>query len=770
MKITTNKLFLGILLFGLITIFLVLFNIQLFYLRAIFSFIFLTAIPGLLIMLMLKIRKIGFWEYSVYAIGLSIVFLMFAGLAVNWILPWLHVTNKPLSLIPLITSFDIILSIFGLIAFRRNKKISFKIKFPKFNKVSKVFLITPIIFPILSILGAITLNNSGSNYLTMITLVGIAICVFLIVLFRDKLNEHIYPWIILLISVSLLLMWWLRSWYISGVDTNVEYHIFQLIKEHKYWSMSLFNSAYNACLSVSILPTIYSIFLKINDLYIFKLIIPLLFSMVSVVVYLFLKRYTEDIFAFLAVFFFMSQPDFPSGAGIPIRQEIGLLFFALALLTLFNRIIGKIPKNLLLLAFLFSMIVSHYSTTYIALTLFIFTYLVCFLFRKTEENKYFSKIYKKLNLKRQREMQKKKYYLNIIIVLSCIIFTFLWYAQLTKISNNFVDFTNKSIQNMKNVFSDDVRQEQTSIFGQFSIFYKQDDPTLLLQNYIKEVTYEYKNIPSISLYPQNILNGYSVKVIFTDLLPLKTNTILISTVYLYEELILKLVKLLIIMGLLYIIFLKLKKQEIDIEYVSLTIFSLLGLLAVMIFPFASITYDITRTYQQMLVLLALPAILGSLILLKFINKNILLIFISIVFLSYFLLLSGFITQIIEGTSDSMQLTNNGENYEELYTHESEIKSANWLFSNEDKKDLTYADERGSYKLWLANNANNRVIGNIFPSTLDTNAYVYLSYSNIVGKKAYIDTRGQLISYVFPSRFLNINKNLIYNNGTSGIYK
>ena len=60
MKQTKNKLLSGILIFGLITNLLVLFDIQYFYLRAIFSFIFLITIPRLLIMLMLKIRKIGF--------------------------------------------------------------------------------------------------------------------------------------------------------------------------------------------------------------------------------------------------------------------------------------------------------------------------------------------------------------------------------------------------------------------------------------------------------------------------------------------------------------------------------------------------------------------------------------------------------------------------------------------------------------------------------------------------------------------------------------
>ena len=94
MNLSKNKFFLGILAFLLIVNLLVISNLDYFYTGTILSFIFLITIPGLLIMLMLKIREVRFWEYLVYTIGLSVSFIMFAGLAVNWILPWLHITNK----------------------------------------------------------------------------------------------------------------------------------------------------------------------------------------------------------------------------------------------------------------------------------------------------------------------------------------------------------------------------------------------------------------------------------------------------------------------------------------------------------------------------------------------------------------------------------------------------------------------------------------------------------------------------------------------------
>ena len=117
MKPNINKIILGILVFLLIVNILVIFNLNAFYIRAILSFIFIVTIPGLLIMLMFKIRSIGFWEYLVYTIGLSVSFIMSGGRAVNWTLPFLHITDKPLSLYPILICFDIFLLILKFIAY-----------------------------------------------------------------------------------------------------------------------------------------------------------------------------------------------------------------------------------------------------------------------------------------------------------------------------------------------------------------------------------------------------------------------------------------------------------------------------------------------------------------------------------------------------------------------------------------------------------------------------------------------------------------------------
>jgi uncharacterized membrane protein len=770
MTLTRNKIFFGILIFGLIANLLVYFNLQDFYLRAIFSFAFLTTIPGLLIMLILKVRKIGFWEYLVYSIGLSISFLMFGGLTVNWILPLVGI-NKPLSLIPFLISFDIFLLIFWIIAYKRNKEISLKIRLLKLNWLNKVFFIIPMVFPVLSILGAITLNNQGPNYLTMIMLSGIAIYIFLVVLFRKKLDKNIYPWAILMMSVSLLLMLSLRSWHIPAAgDIGEEYYVFQLTKENFHWGMSNWpKNAYNACLSITILPTIFSSFLAIHDEYVFKSVFPLIFSLTAVGIYLFYKRYVEEVVALIAGFFFISQMLFIE-MSILARQEISLFFFTLALLILFNEHISPILKEMLFLIFGFSMVVSHYTTTYVALAFFIFTYLTCFIFRKTESKIYLFKIFKKLSLRKKEKSNSRVYYLRGTMVLLLVVFTLFWNAWLTQTSGNLVNIVKDTFENIGKTFSRDLRSESTYILNQFNIFYKPKDQEILLKKFAEEVTLKYKNNTGLNLYPAEKYKDYELRVIFPQKLPPKINSVITSKIYLLREVLKKSSYIFILVGTFCILFGRIKILTVNIEYKIIILGCLIVLVGMTVLPIVTLMYPLERLYQQTLIALSLPAILGCLMFFKFLKEKSRINLIIIIFSLYFLFSFGFIPQIIGDQEPVMQLNNFGSMYDSLYTHEEEVKSIKWLSDNYNEKYLIYVDKITRRKLAAFGGIINTDWSVIMPSIIEKDAYVYSNYANTTVENTCELYGGTYLHYNFPTNFLNQNKNLVYNNGGSKIFK
>lgn len=754
--------------FGFITNMLVIYNIQYLYLRVIFSYISLTIIPGLLIMLMLKIRKVSPWEFVVYTIGLSISFLMFAGLAVNWILPLVNITNKPLSLTPLLISFDIILSIFGLIAYKNNEDLSLKIKLPQLNLISKIFLIISIIFPILSVLGAITLNNGGSNYLTMSMLGGVAAYVFLMVLLRNKLNENLYPWSILMMGMSLLLMYSLRSWFITGWDVHQEYRVFQLSKENLLWNMAkLPGNAYNACLSISILPTVLSSYLNINDGYIFKVIFQIIYSFVPVTIFLFLKKYSNSVISYLASFFFMSQFQFMQQMPALMRQEIAFMFFVLLLLILFETKLNVIIRNVIFLILGISMIVSHYSTAYIALFLLAFVYILYFLFRVTENRVFFTAIYQKLHLTEKGKYEKRIYHLRPIITIMLYLFTILWSSLLTQSSGNVTNVLKLTVLNMRNGFTNGIKSEnaQSALWGSTNTYTAAE-----ITNYAKDIALEYqKNRPWIKLYNPKTYINYFVEPIYLVTTP--NSNVIVGKIYGYIILISKrLIKISILLGVIYLVYSQFKKRMIHEEYIFMTLGCLLLLMLNILIPYISIAYNIERLYQQALVLLSLPAVLGVFVIFKNVkNDNLKLIFVVLMFNLYFLHYSGLLSRVVDGTSQ-MNLDNSGEDYNKFYVRQSEVNSVKWLSNNYDQNNMIYGDEYSNLNMISFTNIKVDAIPDILPSTIDEEAYVYSSYTNTTQNTAFVYHKQKQMAFKFPNEFLVQNKNIIYNNGDSEIFK
>jgi uncharacterized membrane protein len=240
--------------------------------------------------------------------------------------------------------------------------------------MEKVFYVLPVFFPILATLGAIVLNNGGSDILTLILLGSIAIYSLLLVLFRDKIAVDLYPYAIFFIGVASLFTTSLRSWYITGHDIEREFYVFQLTNTHHIWSMAFYQDAYNACLSITILPTVLTSLLSIQDMYVYKVIFQILFATSPVLVFFIIRNYTIPVFAFLSAFFFMSFPTFFNDMPMLNRQEIGFIFFGLVLYMMLLPKLSLSIRKILFIVFALSVIISHYSTNFVLLALVAFVY------------------------------------------------------------------------------------------------------------------------------------------------------------------------------------------------------------------------------------------------------------------------------------------------------------------------------------------------------------------------------------------------------------
>ena len=676
------------------------------FLRQILGFLFLTILPGLLILQILKLNKIDFLEKFVLSVGLSISFLMFFGLLINNFSLYMGY-ETPLSTIPLLISFNIAFIVFAITAYRTNKDKVFSL--PNFNLTTseKAFLVVPVFFPALSIFGMHIMNTSDNNIVLMLLLFSIPIYVAFVCFFNHKFPKRLYPAVIFLISISLLLLLSLRSNHIIGIDTHVEYYYFQTTLDNLYWG-AFGHTALDACLSISLLPTIYQSILNISTEFLFKILYSLIHSIIPLVIYILSKKYIGESYAFLASVFFMFQHRFILTPYGP-RTSVAISFFALAMMTLFNDKIDPLKKRILFIVFMASCMVSHYSTTYI----FLFIMLGSFVGMEILSKKY---------------TVKKVMSLTLVVLFFSMIF--FWYSQVTETAFNAgVGFIENTFKNLQDFFILESRGSGEALLGEG----------------IME-----KGIP------------HKIEFIFTWLTFALIGIGIITLIrrskeMSFPELNFKKPDFL--------------KDKFEVTYFMVAL-ACSGLLVVMIaLPFVAVGYSLDRLYAVAITILSVFFVIGGIIVAKYLDKLLYkkkivknkrevqgYVIMLLVLIPYFFCVTG-VTYQMFGVPRAITLNSEGEQYDAYYVHDQESYGAKWLKEYSESKSKIYADHHGRLILISQGKFSYYSIRSLPATKRIDEGYIYLRYYNVVNGE-------------FQSEYSHqfVGKSVICDNGESKIYR
>ena len=718
------------------------------FLRQIFGFLFLTLLPGLLILQILKLNKIGFLEKFILFWGLSISFLMFFGLSINNLSLSLGYEH-PLSTISLLISFNMAFIVLAIIGYKTKtfEKSFIKNWLPHFNLSTseKAFLVVPILFPALSIFGMHVMNTADNNIILMILLFLIPAYVIFVCFFNHKFPKRMYPVVIFLISISLLFLMALRSNHIIGMDAHLEYYFFQTTLSNLHWSV-FGHSTLDACLSISLLPTIYQLFLNISPEFLFKILYPSLYSISPLVIYIISKKYVEERYAFLASCFFIFQQSFLL-TTMNARTNTAILFFALAMMTLFNDKIGPLKKRILFIVFMASCMVSHYSTTYI----FFFIILGAFVGIEALSRKY---------------TFKKVVSLSLVILFFSMIF--FWYSQVTEAAFNAgVGFVENTLISLNRFFIEESRAGATQA---------------MLGEGIMQ-----KGIP------------HKIEFVFTwltfALIGIGIITLLVKRKeMLFPESNFKKPDFL--------------KEKFEVSYFVIALACSGLLVAIVALPFISKGYGIQRLYATAITILSMLFVIGGILLAKHfffftkrkpvlkekqksLTKNLSLkkktlpkkqkeegkenaevrayLIILLVLIPYFLCVTGVMYNIF-GVPNAIILNSEGKQYDMLYVHDQEIDCVKWLgkLYAEQKNPRIYAAAYGGKGL-----TSQGIISNVDRSSLSErkkiNGYIYLGYYNIINGKL-VDSSTDMVYNMTEYSDIFVGKSRIYDNGGSEIWK
>lgn len=359
--------FVVVLFLQLITFLATIFNIQIF--RQFFGFIYLTFIPGYILIKLLKLQNLNRLGKVLYSLGLSISFLMITGLIINEISRSFGVFN-PLSLfilLPILTTLIFIMSFFVYLRDDEKEILSNE------PNLSIKHILLFLLLPIFSIIGVISVNLSGNNLLLLMMFIIISVLCIICILYKSLIPSNLYSLVILIIAISLLFSNSLVSNQLSSFnsDNMHELLVFKNTLNNSYWSSAniysydIQNAKPHSMLSVTILPTIYSNFLNIEPEWIFKIIYPFIFSFVPVGLFLLWKKNIGIKYAFISSFIFMAFGTFYYEMIALNRQIIAEVFLTLLLLTIFNQGLNKRNIIACFTIFTFGLVTSHYGTAII---------------------------------------------------------------------------------------------------------------------------------------------------------------------------------------------------------------------------------------------------------------------------------------------------------------------------------------------------------------------------------------------------------------------
>jgi uncharacterized membrane protein len=341
------------------------------------TFIYLMVAPGLLVLGILKLLKISIEELILYTIGLSVSLIVLMGLLVNSIAPIIGITN-PISKFPLTIAISIFVCCLAGVFYLHNRNYKWTVS------INLGYILSPsalalMLIPFLAVFGAYLAYFYETNILLLFLLGVLAVLPVFVVVF-DRFPEKLYPLAIFIIALSLTYHITLASPYSLRSDNNHEHYAISSTLMDTLWNPSV-PDANNAMLTLVVFASIFSILGNVDIILVLKLIYPFLLSLVPLSLYIILRSQVPPKIAFMSCYFLMSVRPFYEILTTHAKMSTAIFFIALLTLLILDRKILQLKKKLMYILFTFSLVTSHYASSYIFMFYLIFTYISLLLTR-----------------------------------------------------------------------------------------------------------------------------------------------------------------------------------------------------------------------------------------------------------------------------------------------------------------------------------------------------------------------------------------------------
>ena len=741
----------------------------------------LVVLPTALLMIKVDWRARYFAERLGYSLVTALLLLMFGGLAINTVLPLVGVADA-LGRIPVLLLGDAMAA--GLLLWRRGEyrwlpsrwiwSIRLTLQEKTLTRLSAGCVA-------LAAIGANRLNNGTGDGVTLVMLAVLCGTLVLLFFWRGKIDPGVISFVIYGLALALLLMTSMRGWYTTGHDIQREYRVFELARTNGNWDISRFRDAYNACLSITILPTMLWEATRVHDPYVFKVLYQAMFALCPVLTYRLSLRFTSPTISLIGVTYLLCFPTFSNDMPFLNRQEIAFLFIIAMLLILTNDGMSLRQKRLWVAAFSIGLIVSHYSSA----AVFIMTVVAvaALRFALPIAGRWLERAGRRLRQtrleragERARSPAARPVFgsLNIAVL---ILGAVLWIGVITQTGFTITATIDSALSSIGQTFSFSAKSSDVA-YNLFS--FSQPSNAQVLSEYRTQTIAETPH--RASLYPLSSIGRYAPTpaanisapptALGRELDHVGINVTDVSTIIHGGAA--KLLQLLVLVGLIGALFEKKARLAIAREPYLMAAGSLVMLAAVVIVPVVSENYGILRAFMQALLILSPVLGYGSVVIFSRLGERWATRLAIALALFLFVNLSGLVPQLLGGYQQQLSLNNAGLYYDIYYPHTQEVVAITWLRTHipaalqTSVQSEVVTDEYEFQRLKIYSGIN--VLNDIYPTLLRSRSYVYLSTSTVRRDLAVVSFKGNLVTYRFPKAFLVRIKDLLFDDGGAEIYR
>lgn len=396
--------------------------------RQLIGFLYITFVPGVLVVRLLRIGPLSAVQELIYSISISLSLVMVVGFLCNLLLPLFGVMH-PISLTVLTLGISLLVILLTLALYLSEGSTTALYNHVSLNTYRSPAVGMLCVLPLLSIIGTFYVNQCDDNtvLLIMISLISV---VFVFIIFSDALHQDLYPIAIWLITISLIWHKTLITPYILTYDVGGEMYVANQIISAGVWDISkIYYINYSELLSVTILPAIYSLVLNLNLTWIYKLVFPCLLSFIPVGIYGLFNPVIGKKKAFSASFLFVSLNSFYGDISFIPKQIVAELFFVFLLFLLFSDDFSRGLKYRFVALFALTLVVTHYGTTYLVFSACIFVFIlskVTYYVRAYIENHSILSNFHMSNLRIKSCISCSG--MPMLFLLLFFIFIYMWYA------------------------------------------------------------------------------------------------------------------------------------------------------------------------------------------------------------------------------------------------------------------------------------------------------------------------------------------------------